>query len=310
MKYDLSRLSRLPLAYWVAGFFGLAVSILVVGAPHWIINSAVRQTGIGWAIPFFHPPLGTRRVLLLALLVGGTTAGGIVAVQQLKQKLFRPKLPAFSRNTLYPKPNSEKNAETEVLGTIASGRKPIFADRELGAPLMSDAALEQGQKIGIVMPDDHGSETAGAFEYPPEVKAFPLSAQPISEPEIDAGQLVPAANDSFESIDERASETVSSLLPSPPAQSVTEHRAPDMHSIEDMIVRLEAGLKTLGSHPPEPPQPNMEAIPPTSSAVPAAPILSVVPAPVSKPTDIAAQADDAMLKQAMYTLSRLVGGAR
>ena len=307
MKMKVARWDRWPLAHWCAAFFGVATSILILGAPHWMVNGFVRHTSLGNIAPL-HPPLGAKRTAVLAVVIGLVLAGAIAAAGWLVERFRRPSPPVFARGSAYGAPQPDRSPAFEPM-TAPLARQPIFAERELGAPLMSEAALEQGQRIGqinvetveipkldwIVDNNGQGSHAAIMSDVP--------EPMPTHQSESASG---PQPKESHPVLTEPEQPLPTSAHA---GKAVTaEH---DLHhlSIDEMIQRLETGLANRGQRPPEPPVPDAQNAPATLAATPALTLVSNELASPN-PSDIAAEGGDDMLRQAMATLSRLATNAR
>ncbi len=265
MAFDVSRLTRLPVAYYCALFFGLAVMILTLAAPHWQLERGVLASGVDHVIRAAQPPLGLKARVLLAGLAGVMTAAGICASYFL-YRLVRPRKAAPH---FYAPPVAVAPAHDDV-DQIVPNRRPIFADQELGAPLMSDAALERAKL------SDWQAQTAVSAEN---------------------------------SLAEAASHTPPrSVLPDSladvPPKEMADTKLLSSLSLNDMVARLEAGLAQRNPIPPAPPASRAG---PASHEAPSAitPPLSVVPS-ATPPHDESATT----LHDTMQALSKLVGGAR
>lgn len=123
MARKKSTLQRLPLAPVIGAMFGVAAAILVAAVPVWLFEQAVGASGI------------VVRVLAIvaAFAVVGLASWGLVW--------------AVERLMVAPAPKREEAGELdlgafdEALPIANEVRRPISAV-ELGAPLMSDEALQ------------------------------------------------------------------------------------------------------------------------------------------------------------------------
>jgi hypothetical protein len=139
MTVVLKRASRLPFAPIVAALFAVAAAVLVMAAPVWILERGVNQIGLSSILPAAAPPLGFKARALLALLaLFGTGVVSWALAMPIARILSRPKLRrGFDVQPVKAKPSEglRDHAQPSV------SRAPIFADRDLGAPFMSDEAL-------------------------------------------------------------------------------------------------------------------------------------------------------------------------
>ena len=137
MPKQRSLLERIPLAPVFAAMFGTAAAILVAATPTWLFEASVVGMGLDSLIDVARPPLGVKaRVLasvLALVIVGGIIWGASALVLRLVAAV--------------PERDDEDEDALDLTAYVAPRedraprRRPIFADRELGAPFMSDAAL-------------------------------------------------------------------------------------------------------------------------------------------------------------------------
>ncbi len=319
MSFDISRLSRISLALWSALFFGLAALILVLMAPRWLLERGVVDLGLDQWMRALTPPLGRKARFALAVVASGMTVAVITLPYALIQ-IFgaRPKLPQF-RSAL----GRPTRAYAPVASPIpATARRPIFADKELGAPLMSDAVLEKAQSAQWGAPAAWESETAhdplpsSLLERP---VAPPLDAASIpsdtpyesEEPMRAPDHLTKAPDSGGATLQAPAPVQTQTATPTPskPFESYEEL------SLQDLIARLEHRLASRGSTPP-PSAPTAQPAPNSEPVVqPITPPLTVVPKarsnwPENHIDDSDDSAGDALLREAMSKLNKLVGGAR
>ena len=131
------RVHRIPFAPVVALMFGIVCAILVAAVPQWMFEAGVVASGLPTVLAAASPPLGVvARLLAIALAFGA----GTVAVWALVAPLsayFEAKARART-----PWRDAGYDAQTAfMLSDPLPPRRPIFAPDELGAPLMSDAAI-------------------------------------------------------------------------------------------------------------------------------------------------------------------------
>ncbi len=129
------RVSRLSLAPVTAVMFGVAAAILVAAVPIAMFESAVMATGLPQALSIAQPPLGlTARILSVVLAFFGVAAVSWAVIAPLERWLDRER----RRRTPWA---DDGYADDSVVAPVDAARKPILATDELGAPLMSEAAL-------------------------------------------------------------------------------------------------------------------------------------------------------------------------
>jgi len=130
------RVERIPFAPVAAATLSAAAAFLVAATPSDLFERAVTASGIAYLLPFASPPLGLTARLL-----------AIVAVAALVFLVLRLVLGAVERSFMPPRTRGEWHdegydvADVEPVVDVVPRRRPIFADTELGAPLMSDAAI-------------------------------------------------------------------------------------------------------------------------------------------------------------------------
>ena len=132
------RAERIPFAPVVAILFGLVAAILVAAVPNPMFEAAVIASGLPGLIGAATPPLEliarAAAMLIAFMLTGGLFWAVLTPLTRQWEASARARTPW--RDAGY-------DIEDASVGeTIAEApRRPIFAPDELGAPLMSDAAL-------------------------------------------------------------------------------------------------------------------------------------------------------------------------
>lgn len=163
------RLARLPFASVVGTMFAAVAVILVTVTPPLLFEHAVVASGLPLLFSAANPPLG-EFARILAILAAATIAGALAfGVASLIER------------TLFATP--ARTAEADAHDRDAQSafpRRPLFADRELGAPLMSDAAFEHARdELVLDSPLIDAEAIAPAPEPEPEPK---LPTVPVSAP--------------------------------------------------------------------------------------------------------------------------------
>jgi hypothetical protein len=144
MAKRLKGIPNLPFAPIVAALFGLVSAILVFATPGWLLERVVGATGLSSAIAAARPPLGDTARTLIAVVVGlavGLTLWLILRV--IEKQVHAARVGAKARHAV----DAQQAVAVEQTARRASGRAPIFAGKELGAPLMSDEALASGEEL-------------------------------------------------------------------------------------------------------------------------------------------------------------------
>ncbi len=138
MNRRLKNLARVPFAPVVAAMFGVITLILIFMTPGWLFGRMIAASGLPALVPAASPPLGetARR---LSAIVGGLGVFGLLwaALSLLRAVVKRNAPPKARGSRIAP-------VETSAVGTVPAPlrkRDPIFAERELGAPFMSDEAI-------------------------------------------------------------------------------------------------------------------------------------------------------------------------
>jgi hypothetical protein len=136
MNRRLKTLAKVPFAPVVAAMFGAITLILIFMTPGWLFERMVVTSGLPSLIAAAQPPLGETARKLTAI-AGGL---GVFAFLWLGLALLR----AFIRRNAPPKARGSRiDAAAPVTESpiTKQKREPIFAERELGAPFMSDEAI-------------------------------------------------------------------------------------------------------------------------------------------------------------------------
>jgi hypothetical protein len=136
---------NVPFAPVAAVLFALVVTALMFATPAWRLERLVTLTGLADIFSPARPPLGDTARTLMALAAGAVTFLVLWAILRPIEKIIhnRKKSP-IARSYSFGK--REVQAEALPSGTVST-RKPIFAADDLGAPLMSDAALSSGEEL-------------------------------------------------------------------------------------------------------------------------------------------------------------------
>lgn len=162
------RASRIPFAPVVAILFGVVAAILMAAVPQWLFERGVVASGLPGIIAAATPPLGLlARMLAIAasFLVITLVLWGVLGPLTARLE-GRARVRAPWRDAGYDPPIPE-DADLYV-----APRKPIFAPEELGAPLMSDAAV--AAMPPVTMP----------AATPPAPEVEPAS-EPLVSPQVD-----------------------------------------------------------------------------------------------------------------------------
>lgn len=211
-------IDRVPLAPVFALMFGTAVAILIAATPQWMFESAVASTGLGSIFTVAQPPLGLK-ARLLAIALGFALVAIIVwlSVSAVQRLIAGP----LARADDGFDDELDLGAYVDNLPPVDAPRRPIFADKELGAPFMSDEAL-------------------ATMAAPPE----PFMAPDMPEAEVWFAPVLvdPALEAPLEFAE----------FDLPPVAGEAE-ALPGESAIDTLIRRLEAGLARRAGPPPSGP---------------------------------------------------------
>lgn len=239
-------IDRVPLAPVFALMFGTAVAIVIAATPQWMFESAVASTGLGSMLAVAQPPLGLKaRLLAIALgfaLVAILVWLAVTAVQRLIDG------PVARTDDDYDDRFDEEldlGAYADTLPPIDAPRRPIFADKELGAPFMSDEALTTAvaplEPVTVLDLPVAEPDAPLVLEAPEPVVEI---AEVLAEPQV---FTTPAALDPV--LEAPLDVAEFDLPPVPEAAEAL----PGESSIDTLIRRLEAGLARRAGPPPSGP---------------------------------------------------------
>lgn len=134
MRQSLKRIAKIPLAPTIAAMFGVIALTLVLMTPGWLLERFVATAGLPALIPAAQPPLGNTARILCAVTAG-------LGLFSLLWLLLWP-LQTLVRKRRPQKAKGRRIGVAPVESPVrAIKRPPIFAERELGAPFMSDEAI-------------------------------------------------------------------------------------------------------------------------------------------------------------------------
>ncbi len=224
-------IDTLPLAPVFALLFGTAVGIVVAAMPDWRFEQAVGSTALGSILSVARPPLGLKARLLAVMLAFALVAILVWLAVTAVERLLAARIPKEDDDEFL-----DLTAFAETLPPLDKPRRPIFADKELGAPFMSDEALRTAPPIApelLASPETSLSQATdvegGEDAVLDDREGVPLDSPSLETP-LDVAEFdLPSPPDSFAAI-------------------------PGETSIETLIRRLEAGMaRRAGPRPPSPP---------------------------------------------------------
>ncbi len=197
MQKRLKGVPDLPFPPIVAGLYGIVSGFLVYSTPQWLFEHAVDMSGIAQFIPAATPPLGEKARLLCAgasVFAVALALWPVLAMAQSVVRKMRKKPEVHTRARGIVIADSMDNSVVSHLtvpqevGLPGGARAPIFADNELGAPLMSDEALVAGEELvldaplDLPMPQAEPAYASTAPDYGAPVMAEPLPLEPEPMP--------------------------------------------------------------------------------------------------------------------------------
>ena len=136
MNRLLKRVARVPFAPVVAAMFGVITLILIFMTPGWLFERMVQASGLPSLIPAAQPPLGETARRLSAIAGGLGVFSALWAGLALLRAIVKRNTPPKARGSWI-----DAAAPTVESPIAKRSREPIFAERELGAPFMSDEAI-------------------------------------------------------------------------------------------------------------------------------------------------------------------------
>ncbi len=239
------RKRQVPLAPIIGAMFGAAAAILVVATPLALLERGVVASGIADLVAFAQPPLGMKAravlVMLAFMLAGGATALLVLLAERVTgaKRTRRPQLDDELDLHPYADP---------VVAPPMTGRKPIFADRELGAPFMSDEVIARAP----INYSEREPDAAPELEPEPEREAEPApETQPASQ--LIVSPIAPDVLDLPPVVEKLVLDTPPvaegpDLLDTPVPAPLS-----DDTSLDTLIRRLEAGMaRRTDPRPPTP----------------------------------------------------------
>ncbi len=155
MAKRLKGVPNLPFAPIVSALFGLVAAILVFATPAWLLERTVGALGISSVLAAAQPPLGDTARTLFAIVAGIVTGLALwIIMRPIEKKIHANRV--GKKVVRAPAADSAPVAVPVERSTAdrlnRTGRAPIFADYDLGAPLMSDEALASGGELLLEQP--------------------------------------------------------------------------------------------------------------------------------------------------------------
>lgn len=347
---------------------GIAAALVVATLPSVYLEKIIGMTGIAEIVSAAAPPLGNTAKSLLAIFAGLVSTSIIfyflhrkgdadmgLAIRKLanweeekaewEERKAKPKKSKFSLKKLLQKPKKKKG-EVKDLSDLpnlrekdshpdAPARQPIFAEKDLGAPLES-RIKPFDQQDAVAETEDSAQESSkpdvvpapfimDKSLQPPEPQnheqeaPLDLSGQVSVPAGLEAAQPAAAASESDKA---PLVEPEPAAFVAPPVNMVVETVSEPKEdlsalSIGQLTARLEAGLDRLQQLHQSAPQPLVAAPSPAKVSAPGGINVSSEPAPSAPPVlksveptqeeiDAKRHADmDAALKAALGTLEKM-----
>lgn len=202
MTKRLKGVPNLPFAPIVAALFGLVAAILVFATPVWLLERVVGLTGLSDILAAARPPLGDTARVLIAVATGlGTFAFLWLLMRPIEKMIHTNRIKARKASKeatasivasdlaeVAPESRDDQDADSRE----NAGRPPIFAGRDLGAPLMSDEALAAGGELFL---DQSMLDQTAAAEVPTAPRTSPFALPVVEDaprPAVMAPPIAPA----------------------------------------------------------------------------------------------------------------------
>ncbi len=269
MATRLKGIPNLPFAPIVAAMFGLGAAAFVFAIPVYYVERATDMTGLANIIPQARAPLGTTAQALIAAVAALATFVAVWIVLRPVEHLFKRRKDdrkARSFTVGRKQPGSMPDADDEPLSADEAmrARKPIFAEAELGAPLMSDAALASGEELLVETPAPRASVfeeerpldlTPMFEEQAPEAAPLavsePTPVEPVAyeapvqwlTPDQVAAEEVVEEQPILEAVPSAPVEEVAPIVQPTPVVDEAPVLADEQPSLREMLVRFENALK-------------------------------------------------------------------
>ena len=284
MALRFKSVPNLPFAPIAAAIFGLGAAAFVFAIPVYYVERAADMSGLASVLPAARAPLGNTAQGLIALAMAFGTFVVMWMILRPVEKLFKRRKDERKERSFrfgrkqpgsMPDPDDVPLTAAETASQYAPTRKPIFAQAELGAPLMSDAALASGGELLAEAPvvqssifDEEQPLDLTAMMAAPVFAAPPVVVSPVVVSVADpmpAPMPAPVATaiewltpDQVSDEIDAQEEAVPVAIPAPalqeaPAELAEEHteepkEEPAQVSIEEptlreLLVRFEAALK-------------------------------------------------------------------
>ena len=163
----------IPIAPVLAAMFGIAAAALVATTPQWLFENTIASTGLGDFLAVAKPPLGLKARFLAIFFAFAVSALAAWIVGRVAERVIE----GPAKRTAWGEDELDLEPFTDAVPALAR-RAPISAERELGAPLMSDEALATAAPLAFEAPEPAIEDAI--LEAPLSAEEFDLP--PIDEP--------------------------------------------------------------------------------------------------------------------------------
>lgn len=173
----MKRLARIPLATVMAPLYAVSAAVLVMAIPHWLFEYWVARTGLPSILPMAAPPLGGKAQLAVAIVAALGAGAATWLAFTFGTRLLGGKSKVAAR---------KRPIDTTVADIPLSARKrsPIFAENELGSPLMSEEALAVGNTLSTPMSDADGDALLLQQAIPPFAEPLSAPQAPVEDDDV------------------------------------------------------------------------------------------------------------------------------
>ena len=128
-------MDKVPFVPVTAVLFGMVAGILMLATPVWLFERNVVASGLPDIVSAAAPPLGDKAQIMAAIVSALATACLLWLVPTMLGRLVK------ANRAKHEGIESESEHLERPLHPETSGRRPLFAESDLGAPFMSDEAI-------------------------------------------------------------------------------------------------------------------------------------------------------------------------
>jgi hypothetical protein len=209
----------------IALMIGALAGMLLLFMPEWRFAGLVHFLGIDQMIPAAQPPFGGQARKLAALAAGIFGVLGSWPLVRIAERALGGKSGRKAKTRRAVTIPTAPKVSAADAHPDAPPRRPIFAETELGAPLMSEEALASDGELVLGARDEALVLDDLDFSPLPERVAAPMPPVP-------------------ETVQQAAPEPVPPVVASAaPVETVPVAAEADVHSIDSLINRLDVALR-------------------------------------------------------------------